>query len=55
MQFVINEKLHINLCICVRIFITLVYISFEAKANTCCRLYEVVDSVSVNMHNRLAL
>jgi len=45
MKFELNEQLLINLYTCIRIFISLVSIRCGANVNTCCRLYEVVETV----------
>jgi len=55
MNFEINAHLLINLCTYIRIFIGLVYISCEAKVNTCCRLYEVVETVNEKLCDKVIL
>jgi hypothetical protein len=54
-QFEFNAQLHINLCTCNRIFISLVYISCGAKVSTCCRLFGVVETVHEKLWDRLTL
>ena len=54
-QFEINTQLLINLCNCIRMFISLVYTSCEANVNTCCRLYEVVETVHEKMCDKVVL
>jgi len=55
MKFELDEKLLINLCTCMRVFISLVSISCGANVNTCCRLYEVVETVPKKLCDRLTL
>jgi len=54
-MFEIKAQLLINLCTCIRIYISIFYTSSEAIVSTCCRLYEVVETVHEKLCDKVIL